>query len=470
LISILIWKKLTQRNPWNRYYSLPGPGQHVFGVFSNMLAFRDLTKAIKVGDKWCAKYGPVYNVNFGFWSGTCLNSPEYVQKLFSPADAENDKGRLYDNMRPFLKDGLLLSKGDKWRFRRKLLTKHMFSFKTLMSYMSIFNEEADSFVKEIGEVFSDGKEKEVEHIVMTSSLNVITKAALGKSVAALESKEPGDVSFHECVNRSKEITGFRAGSPWLILDFLWRLHPKFKEQDFIAKMITKHTMKALVDDENEGKQTLGIKKDMYLIGKLILKGYETTGSSLHFLLFFLALNPQIQEKCREEIDSIFDDESLAPSGNLLYAALSKLKYLEMCVHETTRLLPVAFFNMRRLAAPLKLEEDLIIPQGTHVGIFLPGIHKNPKYFPEPEQFLPERWLDEEVNRRRHPNCFIPFSGGPRKCIGQKFGMMEMLTLTAKLLRHFKIETRDKLEDVIFLPHVTLTPQKPMKFVFKSRHQ
>ncbi|ODM88963.1 Cytochrome P450 4V2, partial [Orchesella cincta] len=100
-------------------------------------------------------------------------------------------------------------------------------------------------------------------------------------------------------------------------------------------------------------------------------------------------------------------------------------------------------------------------------IFVQGLHKNPKYFPNPEKFIPERFSDEET-KARHSYAYIPFAGGQRKCIGYKFAMLEVITLSAKLLRHFVWETSETFEKLVFLPHVTITPERPIKFVFKKR--
>ncbi|ODM91060.1 Cytochrome P450 4V2, partial [Orchesella cincta] len=96
-----------------------------------------------------------------------------------------------------------------------------------------------------------------------------------------------------------------------------------------------------------------------------------------------------------------------------------------------------------------------------------GTSKNPKYFPNPEKFNPERFSEKEI-KSRPAYSFIPFSGGPRKCIGYKFAMMMILNLSAKLLRNYVFETKEKLEDIVLLPYITITPEKPIKFLIKTR--
>ncbi|ODM87030.1 Cytochrome P450 4V2 [Orchesella cincta] len=407
-----------------------------------------MKKCLKLFENWCGKYGPVFTLNFGPYSLTVLNSPEYIQKLLGSKDMDYfGKGFIYKPFKPYWQDGLLTSKGEKWKFRRKLLERHIFSFKTLTGYMSIFNEEGDKLVKQMEEIFLDGSEKGIEELLMSASLEIITSATLGKTVAELEAATNVDITFPSAINQAKEIIAKRSKEPWLLIDFIWRLHPLSKVEKRCQKTDGCHLIK---NSEQNRQIGIGINEALLSAGvpvegvfeesiTLICAGYETTASCLHFLLLFLALHPHHQELCREEVDSIFEDEDLCPSGQLQFKALSKLKHLEMCVFETLRLLPTVFLIMRKIEKPLMLEEDLHLDTGSQVMIFVQGLHKNPKYFPNPEKFIPERFSDEET-KARHSYAYIPFAGGQRKCIGYKFAMLEVITLSAKLLRHFVWES------------------------------
>lgn len=109
----------------------------------------------------------------------------------------------------------------------------------------------------------------------------------------------------------------------------------------------------------------------------------------------------------------------------------------------------------------------LLPVDTNIASLPYLLHRNPEYFPDPDKFDPSRFLPEEVEKR-HSYSFIPFSGGPRNCLGLKFAMLEMQVVVAYLLRHFVISTTDKLEDIPLLPYTTLTPAKDFTFTFKKR--
>ncbi|CAL8139146.1 unnamed protein product [Orchesella dallaii] len=479
-------KRNKQLDDKTRRRKIPGPGQHFLGAVANILALRDETKALKVIENWCERYGPVFQLNFGPYNVTALNCPEYVQKLLGSKDTNHlSKGFIYKPFHAFWYDGILTSAGEKWKSRRRILEKHMFSFKTLVSYMDIFNEQGDTLVQAIEERLKDEKEVGLCPLLLDSSLNSIINAIFGKRLPDLESSSNAKFSFMEGMCRAKELMAKRIMTPYLLNDLIYKLHPFSKVQKFLNKLARKHVITGILDESveplmnhDEQRRHNILKRELAAAGvslegiyeetmTLLGAGFDTTAHSIDFLLFFLALHPHHQKICRDEVDVIFEDVDLCTSGALQFQALSKLKHLEMCVYETLRLLPAVFLIMRKIDAPLQLEEDLEIPAGSEVAVFVPGLHKNPKYFPDPDKFIPERFSPEQSNNR-HPYVYIPFAAGPRKCVGYKFAMMEMLSLTAKLLRSFEWETTDRFEDVVFLPHITYTPKTPINFLFKKR--
>ncbi|ODM90388.1 Cytochrome P450 4c21, partial [Orchesella cincta] len=301
-----------------RKRKLPGPGQHFLGAFANILALWDMKKCLKVFENWCGKYGPVFTLNFGPYSLTVLNSPEYIQKLLGSKDMDYfGKGFIYKPFKPYWQDGLLTSKGEKWKFRRKLLERHIFSFKTLTGYMSIFNEEGDKLVKQMEEIFSDGSERGIEELLMSASLEIITSATLGKTVAQLEAATNVDITFPYAINQAKEIIAKRSKEPWLLLDFIWRLHPLSNVEKVILSAAKKLMAATLIKNPVQNRQ-IGIG-----INEALLSAGVPVEESITLICALPPLPPLVprpssphQELCRKEVDSIFEDEDLCPSGQL----------------------------------------------------------------------------------------------------------------------------------------------------------
>ncbi|KAF4517608.1 hypothetical protein B566_EDAN002839 [Ephemera danica] len=157
-------------------------------------------------------------------------------------------------------------------------------------------------------------------------------------------------------------------------------------------------------------------------------------------------------RCVEELDDIFCGSDRDPN----ITDLGNMKYLERVIKETLRLQPPAWFVGRRLEKNMKFDGYDAFPANTviHVNIF--SIHRNPEIYPDPEKFDPDRFLPENCVGR-HPYAYIPFSAGPRNCIGQRFAMFEAKEVISTLLRHFRLESCDPKLNGVPCPDVLLRP-------------
>jgi len=168
----------------------------------------------------------------------------------------------------------------------------------------------------------------------------------------------------------------------------------------------------------------------------ILAGFETTASTLSSLSFCLAKNPEVQAKLVEEVDEVVE----ACDGKIDQESIKEMPYLEACIKETLRLLPPGFRTDRTCVKDWE-EDGLFIPKGMNLSIPVYVIHHDPSIWPEPETFQPERFLKEEGSSIK-PCSWLPFGGGPRQCIGERFAMVEMKIAMTKLLSKFSIEANE----------------------------
>nr|CAD7198090.1 unnamed protein product [Timema douglasi] len=156
-------------------------------------------------------------------------------------------------------------------------------------------------------------------------------------------------------------------------------------------------------------------------------------SAICFALWCLAKNQDVQDMVLKEIESVVDCKDRA----LVYRDLQEMKYLEKVIKETLRLFPsVAVFG-RKLNQDVQID-NYTLPKGSSVGIMAYSMHRDSKLYPEPEKFNPERFDLINLVQGRHPYQYIPFSAGPRNCIGQKFAMLAMKTILAKVVRCYKV--------------------------------
>ncbi|XP_045760427.1 cytochrome P450 6k1-like [Maniola jurtina] len=167
----------------------------------------------------------------------------------------------------------------------------------------------------------------------------------------------------------------------------------------------------------------------------ILGSIETSSTTLSYCLHELAYHPEEQEKLYNEISKAVNENG---KDILDYNNLVELKYLTACLHETMRKhTPVPYLD-RLCQKEYTLNEHVTIERGVPVFINVLAIHYNEKYFPDPEQWRPERFTSYSEGDNLN-FTFLPFGEGPRFCIGKRYGMMQMRAALAQLILHYKIE-------------------------------
>lgn len=168
-------------------------------------------------------------------------------------------------------------------------------------------------------------------------------------------------------------------------------------------------------------------------------GFETSSSVMTFSTYELAINQDVQDRLRIEIEAVLNKYD----GNLTYESIMEMKYLDMVFKETLRKYPILDNQNRKSTHDFKIPNSkLVIPAGTHIIIPTFGLHNDERFFDNPEKFDPERFTDENI-KKRLPFSYIPFSEGQRMCIGYRFGTMESKIGLIKLLRKFKILPSEK---------------------------
>lgn len=165
---------------------------------------------------------------------------------------------------------------------------------------------------------------------------------------------------------------------------------------------------------------------------LMLAGQDSVGAAVAFCLYLLAQHQDCQKKCLDEIDSIFGADNRSPTMQ----DLREMRYLEQCIKETLRLYPSVPLIARRVTEDITIGKSKL-PAGSNLLILPYATHRIPSIYPEPELFDPERF-STELSESRHPYAYIPFSAGPRNCIGHKFAIIEMKTVISKVLRHYQL--------------------------------
>ncbi|XP_069676306.1 cytochrome P450 9e2-like [Periplaneta americana] len=169
-------------------------------------------------------------------------------------------------------------------------------------------------------------------------------------------------------------------------------------------------------------------------------GFDTSSTLMSFLTYLLAVHPDMQARLQKEIDDTLKEGN----GKFTYEALNSMKYLDMVVSETLRLYPPISAVDRLCIRNYTLKSDPPIELVPGDNLFLPicGIHRDPKYFPDPERFDPERFSDENKHKI-NPSTYMPFGVGPRMCIGNRFALLKTKLAVVHLLSRFNLKVTPK---------------------------
>uniref|UniRef100_A0A182PZA5 Uncharacterized protein n=1 Tax=Anopheles epiroticus TaxID=199890 RepID=A0A182PZA5_9DIPT len=196
------------------------------------------------------------------------------------------------------------------------------------------------------------------------------------------------------------------------------------------------------EENNPGGNMIRLSENEMVAQCLIffLAGFDVIASVMSFLLYEVALAPEIQQRLYDEIQQV--DQEL-DEKSLTYDALQKMRYLDMVVSETLRKWPPTPATDRKCNQDYKVTDvspnvDIMIPKGATISIPIVGLHFDPRFYPDPDRFDPERFNDD--NKHNIPlGAYLPFGIGPRNCIASRFALMEVKAIVYHLLLHYEFK-------------------------------
>ncbi|XP_073909954.1 leukotriene-B4 omega-hydroxylase 3 isoform X2 [Castor canadensis] len=367
----------------------------------------------------------------------------------------------YSFLKPWLGDGLLLSAGDKWSCHRRMLTP-AFHFNILKPYMKIFNDSTNVMHAKWQRLILEGNTS----LDMFEHVSLMTLDTLQKCVFSFDSncqEKPSE--YIAAILELSALVAKRNQQLLLHMDFLFHLTPdgrRFRKacrlvhdftdaviqerrrtlpehgiDDFLqakAKSKTLDFIDVLLLTKDEDGKTLSDEDIRAEADTFMFEGHDTTASGLSWILYNLAKHPEYQERCRQEVQELLRDRD---PTEIEWDDLAQLPFLTMCIKESLRLHPPVTVIARCCTQDVVLSDGRVIPKGVICLISIFGIHHNPAVWQDPEVYDPFRFDPENI-KDRSPLAFIPFSAGPRNCIGQTFAMSEMKVALALTLLRFRV--------------------------------
>ncbi|XP_023951594.1 cytochrome P450 4C1-like [Bicyclus anynana] len=391
--------------------------------------------------------------------------------MVNPGDLEvvlktcMEKDDLHRVIRSIIGNGTLFAPVSIWRRRRKVLIP-AFSPKIVESFVEIFSEQSQHITHKVARMCGSGTVN-LWPIVSAYSLDAACESTAGVKIYA---QSKANSQFLTSLEEGLNIVCERMFHLWLQVEWLFRLLPQYTKYQKCIKHVLEFSdeiihnkRKELMNDkqsitkcDNDRSYDFGdYKRKSFLellihlsggekgytdlelreeILTIIIAGTDTSAVGMAFTLILLGKYPDIQQKVYEELKEVFGDSNRP----LVKEDLPKLKYLERVVKESLRLFPPAPFIIRKVEKELTLPSGVTIPSGSGIFVSIFGAHRDPKYWgPDAEHFDPDRFLPERFNLQ-HACSYMPFSYGPRNCVGYQYALKSIQTALTSILRNYKV--------------------------------
>ncbi|XP_057669996.1 cytochrome P450 4c3-like [Diorhabda carinulata] len=480
LFLMISHKKLVKQQKKNFKNFLGPPPNPIFG---NMLYFiRPTYEYLDLFQKFTDTYGSTFLAFDGPLNCLLVTSDAKLFEIILGSTKVVDKIYIYDNLLNWLGTGLLTSGGSKWRSRRRMLTP-AFHFSILDDFVNVFETVGDNFIKKLEEHIGE-ETFDIYPLTSLYTLDIICEATMGIKVNALMD---GDSEYVKNVKKiCKLITAKNFSGLPKILQMFTLTH--YKEMITLKKLhshtdaVIKNRRIQLNEAENRLEDSAVKRKYAFLdllinstidgqplsdqdireeVDTFMFEGHDTTSAAISFALYCLANNPIAQVKAFEEQRQIFGDFK---NVEVTMKHLQNMKYLELVIKETLRLYPSVPLLGRMAPEDIKWD-NIIIPRGYPI-LLIPFItHRDPKWFRNPLEFIPERFSKDDCT---NPYKYIPFSAGSRNCIGQKFAMLELKSTISKVLRNFELLPAKDNIPLLLSPELTLVPSNGVRLSLKKR--
>ncbi|HEY3170450.1 MAG TPA: cytochrome P450 [Thermoanaerobaculia bacterium] len=403
----------------------------------------------------CAReYGDVTRLRLGRYDAYLLNHPDLVDFVLRKHRENFVKHRFFwRHVTAIFGTGLLTSEGEFW-LRQRRLAAPAFHPDRIAGYGDVMVSYADRLVDD----WRDGEVRDVHKDMMRVTMQIVSKTLFDAEVER-------DVDE---VGRAFELVlkeiALRFRRPFKIPDWiltpgnlryrrgirlLERLVSRILQErraapgdrgDLLSMLMTAR------DDEGNAMSDAQVRDELVT---LFLAGHETTAIALSWTWYLLAHHPLVKDRLLKELFEELDRRPATVSD------LPRLPFADAVVKEAIRLYPPAYVLGREALADCEIG-GYPIPAGATVFMSPWVMHRDPRWFASPEKFLPERWLDG-LAARLPRFAYMPFGGGPRVCIGDRFATMEAVLVLATVARRYRLERISDAEVVPF-PSITLRPE------------
>lgn len=473
---------------------------------------------------WFLKYGLVYKLAFGPKAFVVVSDPIVARHILRENAFSYNKGVLAEILEPIMGKGLIPADLETWKQRRRVIAPG-FHTSYLEAMTEVFTNCCERTILKFeklteGEDSKDGKtlELDLESEFSNLALDIIGLGVFNYDFGSVTKESPVIKAVYGTLFEAEHRSTFYIPywriplARWLVprqrkfqkdlkvindcLDGLIQLAKETRQETDVEKLQQRDylnlkdasVLRFLVDMRGADVDDHQLRDDLMT---MLIAGHETTAAVLTWAVFLLSQHPSKMKKAQVEIDTV-----LGKKGRPTFESVKKLVYLRLIVAEALRLYPQPPLLIRRSLRPDKLpggyngnKDGYEIPAGTDVFLSVYNLHRSPYFWDKPDEFEPERfqiqkesegingWAGFDPSRSPgalYPNeiisdfAFLPFGGGPRKCVGDQFALMESTIALAMLLRKFDVELKGSPESVELVTGATIHTKNGLWCKLKRR--
>jgi cytochrome P450 len=439
----------------------PGPRGHL--LTGNLPELR--RDSLAMYTRVAREYGDCASLRFGPTRIYLLSHPDLIDEVLVTRAFNFTKHYGLRSGKRVLGNGLLTSEGDFWRRQRRLM-QPAFTRERVASYGRTMVRLADQMMadwrpeqtrdvhEDIGRLTLEiaaatlfgADDVTTEANAVITALQDLTKGFNNRLFRLVRIPDylptPGNIRRERAAKRLDDI----------VFDLIRRRRKGGSHGDFLGILLNAR------DEEDGTRMTDQQLRDEALT--LFLAGYDTTALTLSWAAYLLARHPEVARQLEAEADAVLAGRAPTPDD------LPRLRYAEKVVQEVMRLYPPAPVLGRQAIEACEIGGYLIPPRGT-VLMSQWIVHRDPRWYDDPESFRPERWADGLI-RRLPRHAYFPFGGGPRICIGYHFAMMEAILVLSAVTRQWHFSVPPGEGPVLPRPAVTLRPAGPIRLKIHAR--
>lgn len=458
---------------------------------------------------WFLEHGSVYKLAFGPKSFVVVSDPIVARYILRENAFCYDKGVLAEILEPIMGKGLIPADLDTWKQRRKVITPGFHAL-FIEAMVRVFTKCSERTILKLEALIEKGDHGDKSTIVNLEeefsnlALDIIGLGVFNFDFDSVNKESPVIKAVYGTLFEAEHRSTFYIPywnlplTQWIVprqrkfrsdlkvindcLDDLIKNAKETRQEADVEKLQQRDysslkdasLLRFLVDMRGADVDDRQLRDDLMT---MLIAGHETTAAVLTWSIFLLAQNPTKMRKAQAEIDSVLID------GAITAEKLKKLEYIRLIIVEALRLYPQPPLLIRRSLRPDKLpggyngaKEGYEIPAGTDIFLSIYNLHRSPYFWDRPNEFEPERftvpkkdeniegWAGFDPDRSpgaMYPNeiiadfAFLPFGGGPRKCVGDQFALLESTVALALLLQKFDVELRGSPDEVEMVTGATI---------------